>query len=151
MEQHNGKIKASSEGLGHGSTFSVSLPVWKVIDTAKVETEGIESQEVGSTTIDKALQEEEGPSSLRLLVVEDVKSNRKLLCRLLRSKGHVCDEAENGLIAVEKVRAAEAAGTPYHSLLMDFEMRTDPWRCLFSCAIVAASLTLLCFLAHAQL
>jgi hypothetical protein len=125
VDQHNGSLSVSSDGVGHGCTFSVSLPIWDVEDSAKFE-----AQDVGNTATDAKQKGEDSSSvvglgSLRLLVVEDVKSNRKLLCRLLRNKGHACDEAENGLIAVEKVKSAVASGTPYHSVLMDFEMRTN--------------------------
>ena len=38
---------------------------------------------------------------LRLLVVDDSRMSRKMLCRLLEAEGHKCDEAEDGLIALE--------------------------------------------------
>ena len=40
---------------------------------------------------------------LRLLVVDDSKMNRKMLCRLLKNKGHVCAEAEDGVEAVAMI------------------------------------------------
>ena len=39
-----------------------------------------------------------------ILVVDDSKLNRKMLCKVLRSEGHSCDEAEDGIHAVQKVR-----------------------------------------------
>ena len=39
-----------------------------------------------------------------ILVVDDSKLNRKMLCKVLRSEGHMCDEAEDGIHAIEKVR-----------------------------------------------
>jgi len=60
---------------------------------------------------------------LRILVVDDALSNRKLLCRLLESKGHDCDMAENGQVALERVRENMLADEePYDSILMDDEM-----------------------------
>ena len=41
---------------------------------------------------------------LNILVVDDSKLNRRMLVKLLSSDNHVCDEAEDGLIAVEKVK-----------------------------------------------
>ena len=43
---------------------------------------------------------------LRFLVVDDSKLNRKMLCRLLTNKGHVCTEAEDGVQAVAVMTAA---------------------------------------------
>ena len=37
---------------------------------------------------------------LRFLVVDDSKMNRKMLCRLLKNKGHECTEAEDGVQAL---------------------------------------------------
>lgn len=39
----------------------------------------------------------------RVLVVDDSKLNRKMLVRLLERRGHQCEEAEDGLEAIEKV------------------------------------------------
>jgi two-component system sensor histidine kinase/response regulator len=67
----------------------------------------------------------------RILVADDSKVCRKLLMRLLKSKGHTCDEAENGLRSVEMVKQAmlmEGGGNknskkPYYdTILLDNEM-----------------------------
>jgi CheY-like chemotaxis protein len=39
------------------------------------------------------------------LIVDDSGLNRKMLCRLLRASGYVFDEAEDGLFALDKVKA----------------------------------------------
>ena len=59
---------------------------------------------------------------LRFLVVDDSSLNRKMLCRLLRNKGHDCTEAEDGVQAVAIMKAALAAqGDPrFDMVLMDF-------------------------------
>ena len=59
---------------------------------------------------------------LRILVVDDVQSNRKLVARMARNRNHRVDEAQNGREAVDKVRAARKAHTPYDTILMDYEM-----------------------------
>ena len=46
---------------------------------------------------------------LRFLVVDDSKTNRKMLCRLLQKQGHECVEAEDGVQAVAVMTAALAA------------------------------------------
>lgn len=59
---------------------------------------------------------------MRALIVNDVSSNRKLLGRLFKNRGHQYEEAENGAIAVDKVLAAAAAGEAFHTILMDYDM-----------------------------
>ena len=49
-------------------------------------------------------------ATFRVLLVDDSPINRKLLGKLLKSVGHVCDEADDGDVAVAKV-------TPQRSLL----------------------------------
>ena len=39
----------------------------------------------------------------QLLIVDDSGLNRKLLCKALRAAGHSCDEAADGLLALNKV------------------------------------------------
>ena len=64
--------------------------------------------------------------SYELLVVDDSRLNRKMLCKILRGAGHICDEAEDGLQAV--VRVKERMADPdqmrrmYDAILMDFVM-----------------------------
>jgi len=61
-------------------------------------------------------------SPLRVLVVDDVASNRKLLKRLVANQGHIVEEAVDGQEAVEKVADAISRNLPYDSILMDYEM-----------------------------
>ena len=65
--------------------------------------------------------------SFDILVVDDSKLNRKMLCKVLRSKGHVCDEADDGLKAVQKVkerlmRSSAMGKNSFDAILMDFVM-----------------------------
>jgi adenylate cyclase len=46
----------------------------------------------------------------RVLVVDDAAFNRRLLCRLLTSLGHEAVEAEDGQVALDRLRAEAAAG-----------------------------------------
>ena len=48
--------------------------------------------------------------------------NRKMLGKLLKSVGHVCDEADDGDVAVVKAKCEHAAGRKYDAILMDFIM-----------------------------
>jgi CheY-like chemotaxis protein len=105
-------LTASSEGLNCGTTFSVTLPVYDILEEQlpsalkkRVETEH---------------DEESGP--LKILVVDDAKMNLKLLMRLLERHGHIVDGAEDGHIAVDKVKAAMKVNTEYDVILMDYQM-----------------------------
>jgi CheY-like chemotaxis protein len=60
--------------------------------------------------------------SLRILVLDDALTNRKLLIRSLQGRGHFCDEAKDGLEAVDQVKIAAERGRPYDTILMDYEM-----------------------------
>ena len=113
--QHGGYLSVDSEGEGYGSTFSLTLPLHQVPDSElpdsirhlRVFREDMERVPVGTFLI---------------LVVDDVATNRKLLMRLLKNRGHVCDEAEDGQRAVELMREAIGAGDPYSIVLLDYEM-----------------------------
>jgi signal transduction histidine kinase len=169
--QHGGALKATSDGLGKGSKFTLTLPVYRQADGASsphndldfsefsihtactadalpsLPTPTLSSAHDGATAAIGApavvatsgtemsvteaappLSSSPSPSppprpqSLRILVVDDAKTNRKLLSRMLQRHGHVCDEAEDGLIAVDKVRESLEAGQRYDSILCDYEM-----------------------------
>jgi CheY-like chemotaxis protein len=125
-EQHGGSLIVASEGLGRGTTFTMSLPLYRVSDAVLPESvkkkEWSRSDSVSRfKCIDKELQELPF-EFLRVLVVDDAPVNRKLLMRLLQNQGHYCDEAEDGLVAVRQVEKAMEAGNPYDTILMDYEM-----------------------------
>ena len=73
--------------------------------------------------------------NLKLLVVDDSGTNRKFLCKLLAGRGHICDEAVDGLIAVDMVKnnmnsitnhindnTASTSTRLYDAIFMDFVM-----------------------------
>ncbi len=53
-------------------------------------------------------------SPLRALIVDDAEMSRRITRRII-SKVFICDDAENGLIAVSKFREAIDNGAPYYS------------------------------------
>ncbi len=53
----------------------------------------------------------------RLLIVEDSESSRAMICSHLRDEQFEFEEADNGAVAVEKVKAA-----PFDLILMDINM-----------------------------
>jgi CheY-like chemotaxis protein len=73
----------------------------------------------------KRVVEEKEDLPLHTLVVDDTPLNRKLLAKMLQKKGHTCDQAENGQIAVEFVESSllpRGNNRPYDLILMDYEM-----------------------------
>jgi CheY-like chemotaxis protein len=153
---HHGTILVTSEGLGCGSTFQVTLPVVLREDlplyrgsmtvftrliqpmpedqkkgdslfpfqddenhqSLTMEIEGRRSSLLSPVAQSLSNPDTE-PTTRHVLVVDDAASNRKLVCRLLRSKGFICHEAENGAECVEKVQSREY---PYDFILLDYEM-----------------------------
>lgn len=114
VEQHSGTLSASSEGLGKGTTFRMTMPLYSV-------PESMQGDAAYASDAD-SVHQEPVDSSLRVLVVDDVQSNRKLLSRLLQRHGHKCDIAEDGKVAVEMVAESMKSDEPYHTVLMDYEM-----------------------------
>lgn len=111
LVQHDGSLEASSEGVGCGSTMTMTLPLYYIDDPDLLNQE--ESRRPVQTDMLKPLN---------ILVVDDSNVNRKLLARLLRLHNHTCVEAENGRIALEKVLESTEQGEPYDLILMDYEM-----------------------------
>jgi PAS domain S-box-containing protein len=64
------------------------------------------------------------PSRLagRVLVAEDGPDNQRLVRTILARAGLDVEIAENGRVALDKVRAAEEAGVPFDAVLMDIQM-----------------------------
>ena len=61
----------------------------------------------------------------RILVVDDMKTCRKMVCRLLEKDGYVCTQAENGQDCLEVMSRAMAeygVSGGFDLVLMDFEM-----------------------------
>lgn len=108
-EMMGGQISLSSKP-GEGSVFKISVPLMVSADT----TIGLSSDEEDRIVMMPDL------SVMRILAVDDHPVNMMFLRKLLKKMGfaHV-DEAENGRIAVEKVKAADQ---PYQAILMDCQM-----------------------------
>jgi CheY-like chemotaxis protein len=125
IEQHMGRIEASSDGLDLGTTFTVSLPMYYVPDrfvSGKIGCDVINSPR---NKINKQLSTSKlvEISSLRILVVDDAATNRKLLQRLLQNHGHKCDEASDGEVALRLVQdGLKTSKLCYDTILMDHEM-----------------------------
>jgi len=125
VDQHNGTLIVTSDGLGKGSSFVCKLPVFCKPKLQKMDNVSLSvrdefiSERVCSTWLDDHNDEEH---CYRILVVDDAPMNRKLLTRLLIKRGHHVDMAEDGLQAYEMVVAQMKEGKRYDTILMDYQM-----------------------------
>ena len=103
---HNGMIHVHSKGIGFGSSFEVTFPVILLNEDQPQHLQSSESE-----LHDHHLPPpHEGQQSIQtvptltptnskekyVLIVDDASSNRKLVSRMLKSRGYICHEAENG-------------------------------------------------------
>jgi len=102
VEPQGGTISVSSK-LEEGSTFSFVLSFQKTTEDAEIE--------VVTTDLDSE------NNNLRVLVVEDIPLNQLLMKTLLDDYGFERDIADNGKIAIEKLKA-----NTYDIILMDLQM-----------------------------
>ena len=146
VDLHQGQITAYSEGLGCGSSFTVELPMQRILlstitnirDAPDISMATYFGSNHHVNTIDASTSRvaDEGlniskiPCDLdipkpvyHLLVVDDSPLNRKMLIRTFKMSGHICDEAEDGVIAVAKVKEMmSSSAKAYSAILMDFVM-----------------------------
>jgi signal transduction histidine kinase/ActR/RegA family two-component response regulator len=115
VEQHEGRLWADSEGIGRGTTFTVSLPMYHVPGLEERSCPD-ESGQTGDIT------SRSESACLRILVVDDASTNRKLLSRLMTNRGHHSDMAEDGEVALAMVKEAILDENPYDTILLDYEM-----------------------------
>jgi CheY-like chemotaxis protein len=123
VEQHGGKLVVTSEGLGKGATFTIALPSFHARPGSPMDS---------STPVVNLTQRLSGAAHPQviaaamtrksLLLVDDSAPNRKMLVRLLSAKGYVCEQAEDGAVAVRKYVEMVERGEPPDAILMDYEM-----------------------------
>ena len=111
VDRMGGALEVKSEP-GQGSTFTATLHLRrKLRQAAGPAGEGLPSLGEGR----------------RILLVEDNEINREIETELLQDAGFTIDEAVNGAIAVEKVRASMPG--EYDLILMDIQMPVmDGWQ-----------------------
>jgi len=145
VEQHGGSLVADSEGKDLGCTFTMRLPIYTVpddvydqqqvrsrrrykprisFDRLSRSTKGHEPEQVDARdcTLKSLDSRDNGMSELKILLVDDSKSNRKLLNRLMTMRGHRCEQAEDGQMGLEMAIKAEQFAQPYDLIFMDYEM-----------------------------
>ena len=101
-----GEISVSSE-LGKGSQFEVWVPA------PETNTSGLDL----SAKVEEETQEGGMGQPMRILVVDDLNTNRELVRALLEAVGQEVEEADSGAAAV-----SAAMTRPYDLILMDLQM-----------------------------
>lgn len=129
VEQHQGSIVVKSDGPGHGTTFLVEFPLYKLSEESLAKT--MQADHVGVDRSSRNETESESSSEeqpRRVLVAEDALSSRKMLIRLLERAGHKTVPAANGQVAVEEIRKdlnlqkEDPQHIPIDTVLTDYEM-----------------------------
>ena len=83
VEKHNGTVQASSEGIGQGASFTVTLPL------STVNQSSAEDENEQETTDEKPLRK------IKILVVEDDDDSREVLALFLEQCGAQVKTAES--------------------------------------------------------
>jgi len=129
VEQHGGTLSVASEGLHKGVTFTVELPLYKPSGCGMTPTKAIAGDKwaegINAAVVDAAaapLLTRATTAARRTLVVDDSHFNRKMLARLLTSRGFTCDQAEDGEQAIAVYQDMCERNEPPDAILMDFEM-----------------------------
>jgi CheY-like chemotaxis protein len=126
-EQHGGRVRFTARGLKQrGSCFRLVLPSYDIPESTLPDSLKNWTQSgKHSHNPSEDAEASRFPKPARILVVDDSKVCRKMLIRLLTTKGYdACDEAENGLRGLEMVKAGLEEGKEYDIILMDSEMPT---------------------------
>jgi signal transduction histidine kinase len=107
----NGDITVESTE-NQGSKFTVTIPLEIIHDMP------FEKQELTLTKIPK------WQDNTKILLVEDNRINQVVAIQLLESFNLVCDVADNGAIAIAKLKVSLKIDNPYTCILMDCQMPT---------------------------
>ncbi len=105
LDVMKGEIEVNSR-INKGSTFQVTIP----LPTATGESKIPEKQSLETNPITDL-------SSINILVAEDNAINQKLIKSILKKVNNICDIAENGKIALEKLKSKK-----YDIILLDMQM-----------------------------
>ena len=104
VQRHRGHIAASTRRSG-GACFTVYLPA--------------RAHAPAPVTAAPVTEIAEAPMSLRVLVMDDEAIIRDALVRLLQHFGHEAEATADGAAAIERYRAAQAAGRRFDVVILD--------------------------------
>lgn len=149
VELHGGRVGLQSDGEGRGSMFFLEIPVLRRMQDDIEAVEGEDDPEVYNNSSSPraissksshkyACDNENGSTSfqietvvrsqfhlgkqLKALVVDDSSINRKFTRKLLENLKYICEEADDGDVAVAMVREAfqsKGAKSQYDIIFMD--------------------------------
>ena len=144
VDLHGGRLSVHSEGEGKGSTFRLEIPMTRNnhpaagIDGKSTSLQSNQNaNNISHDETDSNRQATQVIIKKKLLLVDDVGTNRKFLRKLLELRGHECHEAEDGLVALNMVKSSlthrntntsngtettELNGNNYDAIFMDFMM-----------------------------
>ena len=140
VEQHGGILTVSSAGLGTGTTFSIELPLYFRVPKPAINSTlkrlvpddnvvGVDRTYSGATPSSYSRSLSQSAVSVNglelrkcILVVDDAASNRKMLIRILKANGYVCQEAEDGQQAIDRYVESVEKREFFSAIIMDFEM-----------------------------
>jgi signal transduction histidine kinase/CheY-like chemotaxis protein len=97
IELHGGSVRAKSDGLGHGSTFIITLPF--TVLHGSLEAERRHPRRAPELTA--AMEVEVDIAGVRVLVVDDESDARELVKRLLEGRQAAVRTAESARQAIE--------------------------------------------------
>jgi signal transduction histidine kinase/CheY-like chemotaxis protein len=118
-EMLGGTVLAESE-LGKGSAFRFIMPVGRLEGVARIQHPSIEA--VHDVPPPPARVQSVSLAGRRILLAEDGPDNQRLIDVVLRKAGAQVTIAENGQVAVDCVRTAQANGKAFDVILMDMQM-----------------------------
>jgi PAS domain S-box-containing protein len=104
VELAGGEIDVESEA-GEGSVFRVALPFEKQQEAAE-EPEGVPADIAG----------------MRVLVVDDNRTNRMILAKMLAGFGVRAEAAESGVEGIAMLKQGVVTGDPFRLMLLDMQM-----------------------------
>lgn len=97
----NSSYRLSSRGISGSSTRELLFSGLDLPSEESYWDEGHLAKKDVQINVD--LSEDEESRHIEVLVVDDSKLSRRMLLRYLQSECYTCDEAEDGLVAVQKV------------------------------------------------
>jgi CheY-like chemotaxis protein len=113
-----GSVTLVRSERGVGSCFRVDLPLVPVAGVRHVlSVSAVQPGDPAGAAVAAVTR-----LSGRILLAEDGADNQRLIAFHLRKAGAMVDVAENGLVALRMIQAAEADGNPYGLLLSDMQM-----------------------------
>ena len=137
VDMHGGSISVFSEGEGHGSTFTFTLPMKTITPMHAPKEDSVRSARPASMRKrpsvfvkdssgiikDVSFRDAQETSLelpvLEILIVDDSELNRKMIMRSLAKDGHHFTEAGDGIAAIEKVSKAISERHRFDVITMD--------------------------------